>query len=604
MKHSINGNRSDKNLIVFNMTRLKPGWKNFFLVLILALGGALRFWGISSGLPEVFVHDEIYEVKRALQLLRGEYDFYRSGKGIFYYVLCLIYAVYGLFMIVLGRFDNMAQFISFSLVHPGQVIFLSRATNAALGTLSIYLMYRIGCRVFNGVSSNAALLLAFAWSTCWLAVWLSTWGFVETCLVTLSILAFFPVLNIALKTNQRYRDYVLSGVIIAAATATKIYGAGLLLPLGLAHFFSGSAVKLRDRASKLLDEKLYVAMATFVVLVLLVEPSYIVFILSKMGFVDPSRYDFPPAAPPKEVHLFFYLKIVRWNIGNGMVPFLFVGLIGAILKRKKDIQIYAAFSIAFILTMGLAKSNMVYDRYMNMAIPALFMAAIYGTVVISSMLRGINQGSPFYVRKIYWLVIIAIVGLNGIESLWKNHLYRISFVPAEVEAKKWIEGNVPPSSRIILKGEKVWPGHQTVPLFDLKENYRKKYDEAVRTGRTFMDMEVLPDLARAEGVIRYDLTVVDRYDTWQSLDAYIDSGIEYFVIHVEQFQESFKDNRSQAGKASRVLLFQELQNSSKVTLLKQFKGMTIQGGPQTLEVYKTLKKGVAKISVAPSTISQ
>ena len=578
-------------------------WHIIVLVLILTLGGLIRCWGVPSGLPDLFVHDEIYEVKRALQLLRGEYNFFRSGKGFFFYILSFIYAIYAFCMMALGRFDSLTEFVSFSLAHPGQMVFLSRATNAVVGTFSIYLIYLLGCRIWSKTFWNPALLLAFAWATCWLAAWLANWGFVETCLVTLGILAFFPMLNIA--SGGSHKDYVLSGALIAAATATKLYGAGLLLPLWLAHFFAGPQVPIRNILLRIFDRKLYVAMVVFVAMWWALDPSFVVLLLFNTGLVDQSKFLFEIRDFAPETHLMFYLTIIRWNIGNFLIPFLCIGLIAAAWKKKNDILICAGFSAIFTIIIGLHKIYSAYDRYVLLVLPSFLIVAVHGIVVIFDLLyRKIEEKINI---RLYWPVVLAgivMIGWNGLESLLRNDLYRKSFVPVAAEAKAWFEQNIPPQSRIIMKGEQVWPGHQTVPLFDLKENYLKKYHEAVRTGRIFIDMEVLPDLALAEGVIRYDLTVVDRDNAWESLDTYIDRGIEYFVIHVQQFQESVTESLPQTGKASRVLIYKALQNSSQVTLVKRFEGMTPQGGEQTIEVYTVIKKGIAETTRNTLTIAR
>jgi len=164
------------------------------LLSILVLGAALRFWNISIGLPTLYVHDEIFEVHRALELLRGEYNFYRA-KGMYFYLLSIMSGFYGAWSVFQGYFSDLGSFIAYSLVHPGDIILLGRILTAVLGTGSIFLIYRLGKIIFPH-GSPASLLLALVWATCSLAAWLSRWGLIETTLVVFGLLSFFPILHL------------------------------------------------------------------------------------------------------------------------------------------------------------------------------------------------------------------------------------------------------------------------------------------------------------------------------------------------------------------------------------------------------------------------
>jgi len=117
--------------------------------LIVLVGGVLRFIGITKGLPDLYVHDEIIEVHRALNLLQGDYQFNRVGKGFFFFIIAVEYFVLAMFEIALGRFNSLTEFVSQSMVHPGTAIFLGRITSALMGTISVYFMYLIGRSVFT-----------------------------------------------------------------------------------------------------------------------------------------------------------------------------------------------------------------------------------------------------------------------------------------------------------------------------------------------------------------------------------------------------------------------------------------------------------------------
>ena len=66
---------------------------NRALVLVLGLACLLRLWGTWYGLPFSYYDDEYHEVMRALELGMGGFNFERTGKGGFYFLLFLEYGL-------------------------------------------------------------------------------------------------------------------------------------------------------------------------------------------------------------------------------------------------------------------------------------------------------------------------------------------------------------------------------------------------------------------------------------------------------------------------------------------------------------------------------
>ncbi len=67
---------------------------NRALFLVLGLACLLRLWGTWYGLPYSYYDDEYHEVMRALELGMGGFNFERTGKGGFYFLLFLEYGLY------------------------------------------------------------------------------------------------------------------------------------------------------------------------------------------------------------------------------------------------------------------------------------------------------------------------------------------------------------------------------------------------------------------------------------------------------------------------------------------------------------------------------
>ena len=75
-----------------------------FAILLLAF--MLRIWGIGFGLPYIYSTDEWFEVKRALKLGAGLFEFERTGKGGYFY---LLFIEYGIYYLILKLFGLMKQ---------------------------------------------------------------------------------------------------------------------------------------------------------------------------------------------------------------------------------------------------------------------------------------------------------------------------------------------------------------------------------------------------------------------------------------------------------------------------------------------------------------
>ena len=553
------------------------------LLSILVLGAALRFWNISIGLPTLYVHDEIFEVHRALELLRGEYNFYRT-KGMYFYFLSIMSGCYGAWLVFQGHFSDLSSFITYSLVHPGDIVLLSRILTAVLGTCSIFLIYRLGKIIFPH-GSPAPLLLALVWATCGLAVWLSKWGLIETTLLLFGLLSFFPILHLLHEKSQK--NYLLAGVCIAAATATKIYGAVLIVPLVFAHLV-GQEKPLSFDTLKRQTKGLVLFAIIFGVSLSIFNPAIPLKILSQgiiQGIIPTSSTDAPETFP-----IFFYFKYLRWNLGNIGLPIFAVGLVMAVVRFQKHVCACAIFACVFFLALGLRPEAMlVYDRYLLISLPFFFVVTIYGVEVVrEKILSVLHHDTTRGVASVGVVVLAAIVFFwNGLSYLLPNPVFGTPWVPVQVQAVQWFEEYVPEGATVVVRGERrPWPGNQDIPIYDLEGNYLRRYEEKTQHGGTPAEFRFMVDLAKAKDILRYNLIVEDRYAIWKPLQHYIQLGAEYFVVNEQYFEGKSGSKRSLKAMKSRRTFYQALRSSSGVTRINTFQGKTVTGSHRTIEVYQ------------------
>ena len=174
--------------------RRRLGVAGILLAAILVLALALRLKGIAYGLPYSFVNsDETMVVPKAFHAAQGhlnpQFFFYPS---LYFYLTGALYLLATPVWWLLGHGDFLRQ-TSF-VVDQGPYFLLGRLLSVAMGTASVYLVYRLGRDAFGRPAGLiAALLLAAAP----LAVAYSHMAVTDMTAVTFSLLALVLLLRAA-----------------------------------------------------------------------------------------------------------------------------------------------------------------------------------------------------------------------------------------------------------------------------------------------------------------------------------------------------------------------------------------------------------------------
>lgn len=109
------------------------------------------------------------------------------------------------------------------------VMMTGRVVSGIVGTLTVILLTVLGARLYN---RQVGLLAGFLLAACVLHVQNSHYGTTDIHLTFLVLLALYCLVNVVQR--GRTRDYVLAGVVIGFAAATKFSALPLLAPLGVA----------------------------------------------------------------------------------------------------------------------------------------------------------------------------------------------------------------------------------------------------------------------------------------------------------------------------------------------------------------------------------
>lgn len=200
---------------------------------MLAGGLGLRLWGIRQGLPYAYNADEAdHFVPHAVAMFGHDLNpHYFANPPAYTYVLHYLYAAW---------YGGAAGVRHAVAAHPDDVYTLARVTAAALGTAAVWLLYATGARLLGrGVGLLAAAIEAVAFLPVFYAH-LALNDVPTLAPLTLSLLGTAGVLR-----KGRARDYLLAGVGLGLACASK-YTAGIVL----VPFAAAAAARYLDAAAE------------------------------------------------------------------------------------------------------------------------------------------------------------------------------------------------------------------------------------------------------------------------------------------------------------------------------------------------------------------
>jgi hypothetical protein len=193
------------------------------LAAVLAGGLALRLWGVAQGLPYAYNADEAdHFVPHAIEMFqKGTLNpEYFANPPAYTYVLHFLFAAW---------YGGASGAVHAFAVHPQAVYTVARVAAALLGTAALWLLYATGARLFNRA---VGLLAAAVEAVAFLPVFYAHLALNDAPTLapaTLSLLGSAGVL-----TKGRKRDYLIAGVGLGLAAATKYTAGIVVVPLAVA----------------------------------------------------------------------------------------------------------------------------------------------------------------------------------------------------------------------------------------------------------------------------------------------------------------------------------------------------------------------------------
>jgi 4-amino-4-deoxy-L-arabinose transferase-like glycosyltransferase len=408
------------------------------LGIVLAVAFALRLWGIKQGLPYVYDVDEYgHFVPEAVAMFdHGLNPHYFVNPPALTYLLHVIFAIW-----LGGRVGVTHEFA----LHPDRVFLVARITVALLGTVSVWLLYLVGARLFDratGLLASAVMAVAF------LPVFYGHLALNDVptlAPLTLALLGTAGVLR-----RGRMLDYLLAGVGLGLAAATKYTAGVMILPL-----LAAAAAQYRDgRTEGGRDVALGMGIAVAAALgaYLIANPySLLDFHLFRKELELQSSYTEMSKASwiggPRQGGFVYYLWSFTW--GLGWIPAL-AALGGAVTIWRKHGRVgWVLVPVCVLYLLFLSLQGRYFGRWLLPVFPIVCLLA--GNFALEVAGWATLRTARMRISRVTFITV-AVIALVAQGLLYSIHSGLVlSRADTRNLARAWVVKNIPAGAKIVLE---------------------------------------------------------------------------------------------------------------------------------------------------------
>jgi len=422
--------------------RRRWAWPALGALLIGAL--ALRLWGLRQGLPYAYNTDEAdHFVPRAVAMFAQ----HNLNPHYFANPPAFTYLLHYLFALAYGGGTGARHELEH---HPGDVYALARVAAAVLGAGAIWLLYATGARLFNrAVGLLAAAIEAVAFLPVFYAH-LALNDVPTLAPLTLSLLGTAGILR-----KGRARDYLLAGVGLGLACASKYTAGIVILPLLAAiaiRFLEGE-----PRAGKRALVGVALTAATALLGFLIANPyavlHYREFHAELVHQSTLSAEAQGKLGAPKQGGIVYYLWSLTW--GLGWVPAL-AALGGAVAVWRSQPRLgwlLVPAPVLFLAFMGL--QGRYFGRWLLPIFPILcLLAAFFALQLAGAIARRLTDARSR--RRVTVtraaLIAVAVLALCAQGLIYSVHSDRV-LARADTRGltRAWMLAHIPAGTPIVVE---------------------------------------------------------------------------------------------------------------------------------------------------------
>jgi 4-amino-4-deoxy-L-arabinose transferase-like glycosyltransferase len=406
---------------------------------ILALAGAVRFWGIAFGLPHTQARpDETQIIDVTLYFLRGDFQppFY-DYPWLYMWVLTGLYLVYYAWGVVAGSFQSLADLVASWPVNWAPFFLISRGLSAVAGVGTVFVVYRLARTLWDEATALvAALFLALTF----IHARDSHFGTTDITMTFLIVMSVSFLVR-AHPTGQRHL-FALAGLAGGLATATKYNGAFLAAPFVVSQVLHAVDSPGR-RVASLFDARAIWFGVPFVLALALGVP----FVVADVGRFWAAMDELVRAMQfgqgeltPENGWLHHLTHSLRYGVG---LPLLLTGIAGAIaltVRQPTTAALLFAFPAAYFAVAG--SFGLLFFRYMIPIVPFLVVGAAW---LVTTAVRRVTASKPALALAATLIVLpsaASVVQFDRIASATDNR----------VIVADWFARHVPPGDSVLQSG--------------------------------------------------------------------------------------------------------------------------------------------------------
>jgi hypothetical protein len=415
-----------------SLPRLRVSGYAVALLFVLAGAFVLRVWGARHGLPYAYNADENgHFVPHAIGMFMtgGDPEYYVNPAA-YTHLLHIVFSVW------FGGREGVSESYASD---PTEVFLVARVTAAILGTVAIWLLYLAGKRLFD---RRTGLLAAGLLAVSFLPVFYSHLALNDV--PTLAPIALSLWGAAGILREGRVRDYVIAGLGLGIASATKYTGGIVLLPLIAATAVQFIAPGGRGPAARGLVIAGVFALAGFVG----TNPyALLEFERFKDGLSHQSSASKDALGKLGLTHdngFAYYLWTFTW--GMGWVPLL-AAIAGAVLLLRDEPRLTAIITpavIVYMLFMG--SQERFFGRWLIPVFPLIALLAAYA---VHEATDAVGRRWPALRLSAVALGVVLLCGQGLVYSLHIGQV--LSREDTRNLAREWLVEHLPPRTKIVVE---------------------------------------------------------------------------------------------------------------------------------------------------------
>ena len=404
---------------------------------------ALRLWGIRQGLPYSYNVDEAtHFVPPAIAFFTHDYNpqYFLNPPGYSY----LLHIVFELWF---GSGDAVSRLYA---TDPTQVLVVARVVAAVLGTIAVWLTYLAGERFFH---RTVALLGAAIFAFAFLPNFYSHLALNDTPTLAPVALSLYGISGV-LRRGWR-RDYVISGVAIGLAAATKYTGGITLVCLLTAAIADGYAGRARSKLFPLSPAipRFALALAAAALGFVAANP-YAVLDFSSFQAGVATQASLAAGAEPVKLGTTaasgtaYYLWTFTWGLGWAPSLAALGGSVALVARRRLTVAlVLIPAPIAFIVFMG--DQQRFFGRWLMPIFPIVALLGAYGAVELVRWLVS-RVGGPGLPVALGAPAAVIVLLAQSLTSVIHNDVV-LSRPDTRNLARAWMVAHVPAGAKVVIE---------------------------------------------------------------------------------------------------------------------------------------------------------